>query len=623
MLAKRLLPHYGGAAAVWATSMFFFQAALLAGYACADWIRRRSSARLQALLYGIGVALGVAALPLLPTALERAPAGLPPALQVLVTLATAIGLPFLWLAAASPLLQAWFAAAGAGAGAYRLYAVSNGASLAALIAYPFVIEPRWALSKQLQLWALGYALFSALSLMIAFTLSRLAVFEESRSPVAFSERLLWMGLAATPCALWIGIATQISLNIAAVPLLWILPLSVYLLTLILCFSGDAYNPALFRRLFPVGVACLVVVVRYNDWGRRVEWAALLALAGLFICAMVCHGELVRRKPDPARMTSFYLMVAAGGAAGGAFSGLLAPVIFPVVLELPIAIVAAILLAAALLYQRLKPAHLARMAVLATAAFLAASLFGSRHRLRSRNFYGLVEVRKESGAAGPYLALYNGAILHGAQYLDAKRRCEPATYYTRGSGIGVAFSELPQNRPRRIGAVGLGAGAIACYAHAGDWIRFYEINPEVIRIARSQFTFLRETPAQVETVLGDGRLALEREPPQAFDILVIDAFSGDAVPVHLLSTEAFRLYLRHLAAGGILAVHVSNRYVNLIPVVTAIALAIGRDARIVATSEDFSKLQAGSTWILLKDARPPLPVPAVWTDDYSNILEVLR
>ncbi|MBI3683351.1 MAG: fused MFS/spermidine synthase [Acidobacteria bacterium] len=601
MMAKRLLPLFGGSAGVWTTCMFFFQFALLLGYAYAHWLGRRKF---------VHAGLVVASLFLLPLALKAPLPSTPPVLSILRILAATIGLPYLLLSATSPLMQSWFAA---GPATYRLYAVSNASSLVALLAYPFVIEPWLPVSSQIRLWTYAYVVFAALTLLAAVHAAPQRV-ESGRG------RILWIALSAGPAALWLAVANRISQTVAPVPLIWILPLSVYLLTLILCFQGAGYRPKIYRWLLVPAVVALVAGMNQHNWSQRLWWGLGLFLGGLFVCSMICHGELVQRKPGTGSLTSFYLSVAAGGVIGGAFVSLVSPLVFKSHFELPVAIVVCLLLALATMFH-LAPRLMIRLALVALAALIVTGQIADRGLFQERNFYGVLEVRQGDSASGPYRTLANGAILHGAQFLSPEHSREATTYYAPASGVGAAFREL--RGPLRIGGVGMGVGTIAAYARENDYLRFYEINPAVIRVAHSRFTYLWEAKGRIEIIEGDARLALQAEAPQNFDLLVVDAFSGDSVPVHLLSNEAFHLYFRHLNERGILAVHVTNKYVNLLPVLTRTALALGREMNIVKNSPELSRLVMASTWVLLKGKTQQRPAGRVWTDDYSNLLEALK
>jgi hypothetical protein len=421
--------------------------------------------------------------------------------------------------------------------------------------------------------------------------------------------------------MWMAVANQLSQNVSPVPFLWILPLALYLLTLILAFDREAwYSPRVFRRLLPAGVVaiCAGLWQPFNLGGLM--WSIPLFGGGLLVCALFCHGELARRKPEPAGLTAFYLMAAAGGAAGAAFVGLLAPQVFTGYFELPAAVVGCLLLSFGLLYG-MGAARQRRLALIAMAGFVLAAQVRSAisgNAVRERNFYGVVETAERGGLR----LLYNGPILHGSQYLDPARARVPTTYYGTESGAAVALESV-KTAPRRVGLIGLGAGTLAAYGRPGDVFRFYEINPLVARAATERFSFLRDSAARVELAAGDARVSLEQETLQGFDVLVLDAFSGDAIPVHLLTREAFALYFRHLRPGGALAIHLTNRYLSLAPVVERVASCFGRRVQVVQGFDDRRELV--SEWALVSGggALAPACGAQTWTDDYSNLLAALK
>jgi SAM-dependent methyltransferase len=627
MMAKAILPWFGGAAGVWACALFFFQAALLAGYAYAWWSARYLAPRTQAVVNLMLLAASLLLLPVAPRASWKPTGPDEPAARIVGLLAVSVGLPYFLLAANGPLMQVWFARSAKPAFPYRLFALSNLASLAALLLYPVGLEPLLSVSHQLRGWSVAYAAFAVLAGAAAvlgpLAATPLAAARAAASSVPTNDRLLWLILATCPSILWMATANTLSQSVAPIPFLWILPLSIYLLTLILCFDRDGwYRPAIYRIALPA--SCLIMGWCAGDRGAGmdVQWTIALFAAALFVCCMFCHGELARRKPDPELLPSFYLNLAAGGAAGGLFVSILAPMLFSGFLELPIGVTLCVLLAIALLYGVRSPRRLVRLTLFAAAGFFVAvqmdALF-SQTRVRVRNFYGALRVMDK----GPVRILANGAIHHGAQFLDPARRRVATTYYGRRSGVGRAIAALPAG-PRHVGAIGLGTGTLAGYARPGDDFRFYEINPDVIALARTQFHFLQECAGSVEVVPGDGRLSLERETGQRFDLLAVDAFSGDAIPVHLLTAEAFRLYLARLQPDGVLALHITNRYLNLAPEVMALAANAGLEARVVRNSPDPDEDVYESTWVVAHRGTPSAePAVRLWTDDYSNLLGALK
>jgi SAM-dependent methyltransferase len=554
-------------------------------------------------------------------------------------LARSVGFPYLLLSATGPLLQRWFVRRDRAAFPYRLFAVSNLGSLAALMLYPFAIEPVISVRHQLYAWSAAYAVVAVL-LAAAALLSGVSTSPEPTRTVSpvWSDRWLWIALAACPSALWLGVAAEISQNVAPIPLLWILPLSIYLLSFILCFDRQGwYRPAAYRIALPI--SWLLMGAGLSRLGTILPLSGTIAvLCGvLFICCMFCHGELARRKPDPEQLTSYYLMLAVGGALGGLFVGLAAPLLFNRYLELPIATTGCVLLALGLLFG-FPPRRLARLSVMAVVAFIASMQIGgyfSGDHVRVRNFYGALHVR-DAGTGNMLLrTLLNGAINHGSQFLTPAKAHLATTYYGPDSGAGLAI-RFPRSRPQRIGVIGLGAGTLATYGRAGDSYRFYELNPAVIALAATEFRYLPDCPCDVTVVPGDGRLALEREPGQQFDVLIVDAFNGDSIPVHLLTREAFAAYRKHLRPDGVLAFHVTNRYLDLTPVVQSLAAEFGLQTRLIRNAADPDANIYSAAWVLATSnpqflesvSAQSIPFPSTrtlraWTDDYSALFQVLR
>lgn len=671
ILAKRLLPWFGGAPAVWTACMLFFQVLLLAGYGYAHglaraWPRRQRDVHLALLAAALLLLLSRARSwpsPLTPGEEWSPQPGADPVLSILRMLAVSAGLPYLVLAATGPLVQSWLARL-SGASPYRLYALSNLGSLLGLLSYPFVIEPWLSVAGQGWFWACAFVGFACAVGACAVAVGRVAAEERAASgpgpprPAIF-QFALWFGLAAVASTLLLAVTNEICLDVAVIPFLWVLPLALYLLSFVVCFEYER----LCRReiwLGAVAVAapsCLYALSRGTD----LPIGGQVAVFGgaLFAYCMACHGELARTKPPPAHLTSFYLTVAAGGAAGGLFTSLVAPALFPGYWELHLALLGgAVLLVAVLLLDAgswLNRGGAGRVRSYRIAAYAGVAVLTwrlgaqARDDLRGmtevrRGFFGVLSVALENrGESDERLKLRHGRIAHGLQFTAPARRREPTTYYGPKSGAGLALRRHPRRlagEPLRVGLVGLGVGTLAAYARPGDVLRVYEINPEVLRLSAGPyptFTFLRDAAAEVTTVVGDARLSLARELPQDFDVLALDAFNGDAIPMHLLTREAFAVYLRHLRAGGVLAVHVSNKYLDLKPVVRGLAGSFG--LRAVLVDARSSGALWASDWVLvardgalftdaeIDAAALPLAVREaglpVWTDAYSNLLGVLR
>jgi len=661
MIGKIILPWFGGSAAVWSTCLLFFQAALLAGYLYAHRSTRSLKPKRQATLHIVLMAISLAVLPILPSPSWKPSHAGDPSLRILLLLAATIGLPYLLLSTTSPLLQAWYVAAKPGAVPYRLFALSNFGSLIALLGYPIFVEPMFTTHGQAYGWSGIYVVFVLLCAAVAWKAMRAAPREsqETVTPTSapapsWTIRIVWTALAACSSALLLGISNHLSSNVAPIPFLWVLPLAVYLLSFILCFERDkVYNRGVFLPLLVIALDGAAYAIYANEGNPNIAWAIPTFVATLFICCMVCHGELARLKPDPRHLTGFYLMISLGGTLGGVFVAIVAPHVFHTYLELPLSMVACSALAAIVLWiapQNWKgriPVAAVRIAMLAFTVGLAIHLGYQKHRadkifrLSVRNFYGVLRVRdiSEGEEDTAVRRLIHGTINHGEQLLDAKRRDEPTSYYGPYSGLGRAMGYLQKRGPVRVAVIGLGAGVTASYCRAGDFFRFYEINPLALSIASTWFTFLGDCKADRRVLLGDARLTLEAQPSQQYDLMAIDAFSSDAIPVHLLTREAFALYFRQLKPTGILAVHVSNRYLDLVPVVSRNARDFGRTAMDVDDEDEEEDYFSNSDWVLVSSDTAIFRDPAFksssvqparyrpnlrpWTDDYSNLFQILK
>ncbi|MCC6368530.1 MAG: fused MFS/spermidine synthase [Bryobacterales bacterium] len=626
MVVQAILPRFGGSASVWTASMLFFQFALLVGYLYAYAVTHflpsgtREAVHL-ALLSASALALPVA-LPAAAKASEN------PVWSILALLAVLVGLPYVALSTTGPLVQWWYAGT-LKRSPYRLFALSNVASLLALFAYPPVIQPLLPVRRQLSVWSAAFVLFLVLCGASALRGRRAAGRESIEgAAIARHQAWLWVLLAACPSILWLAVANHLSQEVAAVPFLWVGLLGLYLLSLVLCFDHDGwYRPALFRWLVPA--ACLAMGWRLArpGPGGGFLWEFALYCAGVLICCVFFHGELVLRKPHPGPMlTYFYLAVAAGGALGGIFVALAAPVLFNSYLELPVAIILCLVMALVFLFGY-KPRRLLRLSVVLALTFvIAAKLREGDSVLETRNFYGALRVVDSGEGVHRIRTLYHGVIRHGTEYLSPNGGHVFTTYYTPLSGIGITMAAHHQ-QGRRVGVVGLGAGTLAAYGQPGDTFRFFEINPAVTQIASAYFRFLRDSRAHVEVVPGDGRLALEREALSSFDILVLDAFSGDSAPVHLLTREAFQLYLRCLRPGGVIAVNITNRYLDIGLPVRAAAWELHKKADAIHSEADPAKGIEAADWMILTDlppaAAPSAPRIRAWTDDYNSLFQILK
>jgi hypothetical protein len=650
LFAKLILPWFGGSAAVWATCLVFFQSALLLGYLYADLATRRVPPARQSILHIVLLLASLLFLPIAPHSSWRALSGGDPAWRILALLTTSIGLPFVLLSATSPLVQAWHARDESGSEPYHLFALSNFASLLALLSYPFLIEPRFTSHLQARLWSGLFVVFVALCSLAAWMARRgspwpaapAAESVETVAPPTPREKLVWLSLSACGSMLLLSVTNHLTENVAAVPLLWVMPLALYLLTFTLAFHRRSlYSRWWMVRLLGVTLGSLGYAIYEPSFTESVQVGVPLFCVGLFLCCLFCHGELAQRRPAASHLTSFYLMISLGGALGAIFVALLAPHIFSAIYEFPLALVLTALLATVVLWPQ---GWLVRVFwAAATIAMVVVVVRNVRSYEKNttvmvRSFYGALRVKQfQDWLKEPYRTLYNGTIEHGAQFVNPPMSLQPATYYAPDSGIGLALDRCCR-APKRVGVVGLGAGTLAAYGKSGDYFRFYEINPQVVAIAKTSFSYLLDTPAKIDIAVGDARLSLEGEPAQQFDVLAVDAFSGDAIPVHLLTKEAFSLYLHHLKADGILAIHTSNTYLELAPVVQLLANDSGYPARLITNNDNHRKLIDSSDWVLVTRNKPFLddledsvfietvtvpPHLRIWTDDYNNLFQILR
>ena len=653
IIAKEILPWFGGSAAVWTTCLVFFQVALLAGYAYSDFTTRKLTPRAQALLHIVLLVASLAVLPIIPDASWK-PAGTEdPGLRILGLLLATIGLPYFLLATTGPLVQAWFARSFPRGTVYRLFALSNLASMLALISYPFVLEPWIATAVQATTWSFGYALFALLCTASAlYSLRHAAVpaaattgaapaHDEAAVPGRF-DLFLWLALSAMGSWMLLAITNHITQNIASIPFLWLVPLALYLLTFILCFESDGW----YQRSWLLGPTA--VILGFCAWGLQtsdvtldIKIAVPLYLTGLFMFCMFFHGELAKMRPAPRHLTLFYLMISLGGALGGLFVGLIAPRIFPTYFELGLGFVVAAILATITLRKQPFFVWIIPIALAGVCGYFwnkQVEQLREDTRVMVRNFYGTLRVKDIGTEASDdgVRRLIHGVILHGEQYLKPARRTEPTTYYGPDSGVVLAIKNTSQDN-QSIGVIGLGTGTLAVWGKPGDSYHFYDINPRVVNIAKSEFTYLKDSKASIEISLGDARLSLEREAPHEFDVLVVDAFSSDSIPVHLITREAMAVYLKHVKPGGAIAFHVTNRFLKLAPVVKQIADDLGLYTTLIIDDADetaFSK----TDWVIVTRDKSlvdnaaiaqkattidVIPGLRLWTDDFNNLFQILK
>ncbi len=687
LIARYILPWFGGTPSVWTTCMLFFQVLLVLGYAYAHFLISRVGPRAQVAAHIGLLAVSILVLvvmtwawgtPITPSMSWKPPDSTTPIARILLLLTVAVGLPYLVLATTSPLLQAWFSRTNPGVSPYRLYTLSNAGSLLALVSYPFVFEPALAQRAQAVGWAGGYVVFC---LVCAYCAARVwqtapataaatagagAIATDEPAPT-LGRRALWLGLPALASVLLLAVTNQLCQEVAVIPFLWVVPLSLYLISFIICFDNERwYQRGIWVPLMVVAIPVLMAILRKSD-DVDIRLAIAVYSLVLFVCCMVCHGELVALKPSPRHLTAFYLAVSVGGALGGIVVGIIAPLVAHGFWELHLGLYAAWVVGVVVIDRNPEtwPSKLlVRVAIVIMALSLTLPLIprwksgsgggtGYHNLAVSRNFYGILRVVAESATDPNYNkhTLVHGRTIHGYQFQGQKERWLATTYYGTGSGVGLALlnhprrvSLRPQDRALRIGAVGLGVGTIATYGRPGDYLRFYEINPQVAAYARDSgyFTYVTGSGARVDIALGDGRISLERElqrGSQQYDLMVLDAFSSDAIPAHLLTREAFELYLGHLRdPDGVLAVHVTNKALKLRPVVWKLADHFGLSTALIESGTDEREVTLDAEWMLLtRDPRfvrlpaiaaaasprdPPSAIP-LWTDDFHNLFQILK
>lgn len=690
MFARMVLPRLGGTPATWTTCLLFFQTALLLGYlyvhASAVYLRRRAQIWLH-----VGLLVAAAAMPIGLSAADH-PDRAGPIIWLLITLTTSVGLPFFAVAATAPLLQRWYANA-SGRDPYFLYAASNAGSLAGLLGYPFLVERMFTLVEQRTLWTAGFVLLTMMIGACAAMAYRGIDYDATadvavcaqRSPapvITARQRTWWLALSFVPSSLLLGVTTHISTDVAAVPLLWVVPLALYLLTFIAAFASRP--PISHRWTTRLAGIFIVIAIATHIVGVIMWWGLGIHLTVFAAAALACHRELAERRPAASELTQFYLVISAGGALGGVFNAVVAPSVFTQVLEYPLvlALAAALIPPPAWRTERREPAAMvwglpvvvflvvgsawvfgtattdigANIAAFWTCAALILAFANRRGALgaalavavlanawfegqasgrvifKVRSFFGVHRVVEDESRS--HHRLYHGSTLHGWQNVTAEG-CQPTSYYHHDGPIGQLF-QARQGRAMRVGVIGLGAGALACYAAPGGHLTFFEIDPVVERIARdpAYFTFLGRAPGAVDVVIGDGRISLANEKPGTFDVFIVDAFSSDAIPVHLLTREFLQLAIDRLRPGGVVAFHISNRYLDLGPVLAGASRALG--VRALEQLHDTTDPEAtASRWVvvgrgaedlaaLARDPRwrEPEASAADWTDDFSNIFDVL-
>jgi hypothetical protein len=679
LIAKQILPWFGGSAAVWATCLLFFQTALLAGYAYADAVTRWLSLKRQVMLHMALLTLAALTMPILVSEAWRPVGTEEPISRILLLLAATIGLPYFLLATTTPLVGAWYSRRFHAAAPYRLFALSNFASLLALLGFPFLIEPMMGNRQVSWAWSGLFVVFALLCAALAWRTLKASAASvappagqvgpgDATAPVdtatagaaaspgagaaagagegAAAGPLTWTLLSAVGSAMLLGVTSHLTQNISSAPLLWVFPLALYLVTFIISFD----HPRWYLRglVLPLAGISLPLMAWLSDSLALKQVTPVYAL-GLFFVCMACHGELARLKPEPRRLTAFYLCMSVGGALGSLFMAVLAPLVFKGYFELYAALVVAgmaawlLPLPAWASSRRLVLRAAVGAVVLCTGALSVQGVktYVEAVRFMDRDFYGVVRTRDSDVGGEPFRNLIHGAIAHGGQLLREDLRMAPSSYFGPTSGYGRVFASLPPG-PRKVGVIGLGAGALAAYAKPGDdWV-FYEISPAVVQAALQEFTFLPKFPGRHEVVVGDGRLALEREAPRQYDVLAMDAFAGDSIPTHLITREAMAAYLKHLKPDGVLVFQATNRFVNLMPVLHNLAQAFGMQAVLIsdspptATGADYWLSSTDQVIVTrnaallqspaIREVAQPLqadPGLPVFTDDYVNLVRILK
>jgi hypothetical protein len=654
MIGKFILPWFGGTPGVWTVCMLFFQTLLLAGYAYAHWITRWLSPRAQGRLHLTLLVLAVLTLPIAPGAHWKPGPDDEPTLHILVLLSASIGLAYFTLSTTGPLLQHWYSALRGQAPPYRLFALSNLGALLALFAYPFAIEPSVARGPQSTLWSLGMVGFALLCGGCTWQMMRAgagfgAVAEdptEEGTARGTRDRVLWLVLPTTASVMLLATTNRLCQEVAATPFLWVVPLAIYLLSFVLCFD----HPRWYRRA-PFAVFLVVAIAEIDtlvDKEAAMAGRILVQSLALFVVCMICHGELYRLRPHPRHLTAYYLTIASGGALGGVIVALIAPWIFVYYEEFELGLVACAVITLGVYFTDPESSiyggkpRLAWLCLLVAIGGLSADLLANLGAVRARfqhaerDFYGSLYLMDRPGPGVVLRKLYSGTTEHGSQVRGLEMEARPTTYYGEESGVGLALRYV-EREGRQLGAVGLGVGTLAAYARSGDRFRFYELDPRVVDLAEESFTFLKDAAGTVEIVIGDGRLSLEAEPDQGFDLLVLDAFTSDAIPVHLLTAEAFATYLRHLRPDGVIAVHISNRHLDLRPVLLGLGERAGLTLRVVRDDGARDRWWTmPSIWVLMTRNEALLaslagksdPIPAeieavAWTDEYTSLLRLMR
>ncbi len=681
VIARFILPWYGGTPSVWTTCMLFFQLGLLAGYLYAHMLAKRLQLQHQVIVHGCLLVLSLFLLPITPE-LPESPQSLPQTLEILKVLAVSVSFPFILLSASAPLLQHWFANAHPGKSPFRLYALSNVGSLLALLSYPFLVEPALTLSTQTWTWSCAYPAFLGVTLWCAWPVLAQKLHQDPKQPAvavktrtktskhstpvkapSWFDRVSWLLLAACGSVVLLAVTNQMCQDVAVIPFLWVVPLSLYLITFVICFERDAwYQRKIWFPFLALSVGVLVYLLGrdYADTELSLAYQIMIYCAAMFGCCMVCHGEMVRRRPTAGDLTMFYVYVALGGALGGVFVNLIAPLLFDGFWELHGSLVFVCLLAILLValdhdalnfLQRSMVITVGSVGVWLLIWFLQIHISEQRDTsiFNTRSFFGVLHVyENDKGTRRHFRSLYHGRISHGEQWLHKSELHRPTSYFGPRSGVGLALNRFPSRKNKeaeknaiKVGAIGLGVGTIAAYGRPRDFFRFYEINSDIESAAREYFGYLDNSKAEIEVVIGDGRRTMQRELETSgslqYDVIIVDAFSGEAIPIHLLTKEASDLYWQHLKENGVLALHISNFHVDLSDVVRQMAIHANKKVMYIEDDSDDDRYDS-SDWVLITSNQAFINdqhvrsfqdewhhelKPIIWTDDFSNLFEIVK
>ncbi|NQZ20558.1 MAG: fused MFS/spermidine synthase [Colwellia sp.] len=670
LIAKLILPFFGGGAAIWTACLLFFQAFLLLGYFYSHCLTQLKSVKMQLSIHLGLIALSLLTLPIGMSLFTYVSPTTAPLLSILLLLTSSIGLPYFVLSSTGPLIQRWLTYVEVGKLPYQLYSLSNVGSLLALLSFPFVFEPLLSTTQQSIYWTVGYGIFAGLIITLLWKMSQLSLTtsvdtkpmenNHSNHGIRLIDKVLWISLAMVGVIILVATTNAMTQNIPPVPFLWILPLCLYLLTFIVSFHSPKWYVREYWFALFVLTACLALLMHFIGSQFDIVSQVIIYSCILFIACMICHGELARLKPAVEKLTLYYLFISLGGFLGSAFVAFIAQNIFEQFLEFPLAIISVFVLLALSVFIQLdkhvkKQTWLIPINIILAVSFTLGlvylnTLFIKTNVFSERNFYGILSVKDVEINGKIQRRLIDGTTSHGTQSLASGEAKTPRSYYRKNTGVALTIEQLTRQRVLKgqslnAGFVGLGAGTLAAYASAGDDYIFYELNPAVISAAQNYFSYLADSAANIELVQGDGRVSLQKQldsdGSQQFDLLVIDAFSGDSIPQHLLTQEALALYFKHLKQDGILVVHISNTHLNLIPLVRGLANVLDKDIVYVKTKAKGSE-EHDAQWVMLtnnqdflNDARLKVYLSAwprensvednliIWSDEHSDLLSVLK